>query len=79
MISKSDIITGGHSNQDPPYTQKSIYYTFFANYIWSLLLCSPVTDRLDPNLPVVGCCTGSVYNIYIYYILYSISNPGSMR
>ena len=37
-------ITGGHSNHDPPYTQKPIYYTFFANHIWSLLLCSPVID-----------------------------------
>ena len=34
--------TGGHINQDPPYTQKPIYYTFFAHHIWSLLLCSPV-------------------------------------
>ena len=23
------LFTGGHSNQDPPYTQKPIYYTFF--------------------------------------------------
>ena len=38
-------ITGGQINQDPPYTQKPIYYTFFANHIWSLLLCSPVTDE----------------------------------
>ena len=40
--SPTSTITGGHINQDPPYTQKPIYYTFFANHIWSLLLCSPV-------------------------------------
>ena len=39
-------ITGGHINQDPPYTQKPIYYTFFANYSWSLLLCSPVITNI---------------------------------
>ena len=36
------VFTGGHINQDPPYTQKPIYYNFFADHIWSLLLCSPV-------------------------------------
>ena len=35
-------ITGGQINQDPPYTQKPIYYTFFADHIWSWILCSPV-------------------------------------
>ena len=43
-------ITGGHSNQDPPYTTKNyIYYTFFANHIWSLLLCSPVINTEGRN------------------------------
>ena len=37
-------ITGGHSNQDPPYRQKPTRYIlhFFANHSWSLLLCCPV-------------------------------------
>ena len=26
-------ITGGHSIQDPPYTQKPIYYAVFADHI----------------------------------------------
>ena len=47
-------ITGGHINQDPPYTQKPIYYTFFANYSWSLLLCSPVIARLIFTLARLG-------------------------
>ena len=40
-------ITGGHSNQDPPYRQKPTRYIlhFFANHSWSLLLCSPVIRR----------------------------------
>ena len=36
------LFTGDHSNQDPRYTQKPIYYTIFAKHIWSWLLCSPV-------------------------------------
>ena len=42
MFYPQQLFTGGHINQDPPYTQKPIYCTFFANHIWSLLLCSPV-------------------------------------
>ena len=42
------LFTGGHSNQ--PYTQKPIYYNFFADHIWSLLLCSPVRTLL------IWCC-----------------------
>ena len=42
LVNRKHPITGGHSNQDPPYKQKPIYYHFFANHIWSLLLCSPV-------------------------------------
>ena len=52
-------LTGGHINQDPPYTQKPIYYTFFASYIWSLLLRSPV---------IVGCLRG----IWLGYVSCSL-------
>ena len=42
QIVRKHPITGDHSNQDPRYTQKPIYYTIFAKHIWSWLLCSPV-------------------------------------
>ena len=34
-FSANTVFTGDHSNQDPRYTQKPIYYTIFAKHIWS--------------------------------------------
>ena len=43
-------ITENHSNQDPRYSQKTIYYAILANQIWSWILCSPVVGKsLTPN------------------------------
>ena len=43
-------MTENHNNQDPRYSQKTIYYAILANQIWSWILCSPVVGKsLTPN------------------------------
>ena len=47
MALQSRTITENHSNQDPRYSQKPIYYAILANQIWSWILCSPVIQQMS--------------------------------